>query len=238
MAAIIALALSVPSAAQDSTKAEWKSPLEPGVWALEFETQARLSSFSYGGGTIAGKRHFSARSALEVGVSIYFNEREENATVTRTEYVGVNAYGFTDSDVDDNYENQSYSIFTHYVKYASLWRRFGVFWAAGPIVQWDSYFSSYDFPHPDSVALNRSDDTDTWGIGLDAVAGFEWFFSDRLSLGGRFGLTGIYRTGDRTSVDQYYDPASLYGYDHYETAEIEQVLIQTNPVVLVLSGYF
>lgn len=41
----IALVVSAPCAAQDSTMAEWKTPLKPGVWALEFETQAGLSGY-------------------------------------------------------------------------------------------------------------------------------------------------------------------------------------------------
>jgi hypothetical protein len=233
--ALMTLCIVGPGWAQDSTKAEAKNPLKPGVWALEIETQGTLSSWGRAG--VSGKKNLNSRSAIEAGVTLQVFGTETDGVST---YFESNLSGSTTNSGPSaqHVDYNDVGVFIHYVTYAHVWDRVALLWGAGPVARWHSGSNRYSDSYYDGSYSNNSSHQETWGIGLGAIAGFEWFFAGRLSLGGRVGITGLYEQGSQSLVSQNYFASATDYFSQSRSGDIDQWSVITNPTTLVLSIYF
>lgn len=181
------------------------SPLKEGAWAVEF---AINPTFDYGFGftgsaTLAAKRHYSPGRALRFGVNAGFNEDESDGTQGHASfYPPYDPFPeVVEGTVSRHSESHAYSAFLHYIRECPVRDHVAIFGELGPslrFAQSDShseYISGYSTP-----SLGTYDDHSvTRSVALDVNLGFEWFFTNRLSFGARYGAFVAYQWGSRSS---------------------------------------
>jgi hypothetical protein len=237
-AALIGLLLgSSPASAQDSAEESPKHSLRPGAWALEFDVRPSLSG-SFGAAGIAAKRHFTTRSALRFGflVGISGADAEGERTVDRAFPYDTTQ---TTGEIEAYTDRRDVSLFLHLSRFLGVRDRFGVILEAGPTARWISEEFGYVdvYPAPQGT-YRRAGDRDSWSYGWDMVAGFEWFFSRRLSLAGRFGATALLTDTDQTEAYEFYNPNDGYWDRRLDTTHSEGFSVQTTATVISFTAYF
>ncbi len=232
----ILLALS-PALAQDADEEAPKHSLRSGAWALEFEVQPRLSDY-YGAAGIAAKRHLTSRSALRFGflVSIAHSDGEGTRQTDRAFPYDTT---LATSGIEDDTDRRDVSLFLHLVRFLDVGDRFGVFLEAGPTGRWisEEYGRLDSYPAPGGT-YRFAGDRDSWSYGLDVDAGFEWFFSRRLSLAGRYGISASLTDTDQTNAYDFYNPNDGYWDRRLDVTHSDGSNVRTTPAVISLVAYF
>lgn len=173
------LACTRPCAAQVATN---DNSLDPGAWALQFRITENFTLGNFNGAGIGLKRHFSAGSALRMGVDFAF--LNDNVEVSR-DTLG------TQQELD----SQRFDIDLQYLWYPSPAAMINVFLGTGPF---------FEFAHTKDVRSDeseqRSAEIDAWATGVSGTFGAEWFATRRIALHAEYGLTVRYRSGESTST--------------------------------------
>ena len=232
-----ALLVSSPAFAEEPREEDSRHPLRPGAWALEFEVQPRLYGY-YGAAGIALKHHFTTRSAFRLGVLAAINHSDTEGTrLTDTQFPGDTTYAI--GEIRNDLDRRDVTLFAHAVRFLGLGDRFGMFLEAGPTLRWVSEEYGYVDAYPPSWGTYRhGGDRDAWNYGLDAAAGFEWFFSRRLSLAGRYGIAALITQSDQTDWYQFYNPNDGASDYRLDVTNSNGAVIQTTPAVIALTAYF
>lgn len=112
-----------------------------------------------------------------------------------------------------------------------------MFLAGGPIYHWNSTHDTEHFVS-DGGDVVLQFDTSGWTTGLDLGIGFEWFFQNRLSMGARYGVAGLYgkSTIDRSETESGSIPAqdSIY----QDSSHDKTFTFQTDETLVTLTAYF
>jgi hypothetical protein len=224
------LALCLAACADPAMGADEEDPLpsalHPRARALEFEPRISFSPSA----TISAKYHLTGSTAVRLGFVFDF-ENQGTSGEDREYRDSLVETGGTHQDLN----HHRVTAFLHMLRYGSLGHRFGVFGFAGPTALRDRHSEQSEFQST-GYGYGRHDETLTWGVGLDAGAGFEWFFSRRLSLGARYGITYLY-TEFKTVLEAHEGSVSFPQVQIRESRGHEFDLVST-PAVLLLSGYF
>ncbi len=232
-----ALLAPSPALAQDAAEEGPKHSLRSGAWAVEFEVQPKLSGY-YGAAGVAAKRHFTMRSALRFGILVAIDDSDAEGT----SYLDTgNPYGTTlaTGEIENYSDRRDVSLFFHFIRFLGVGDRFGIFLEAGPTARWISEEYGYvdTYPVPQRIH-RRARDRDSWNYGLDAGAGFEWFFSRRLSLAGRYGISALLTDTDQTGFYEFYDLNGGYWDRRLDITHSDGFNVQTTPAVISLTAYF
>jgi hypothetical protein len=236
LSAALILILACPTVAWAATNS-----LHEGAWGLEFQVQAPLLSSNYSGAAgIGAIRHFSDRSAVRLGMMVGINSEDSDGTRTvdhafpyDTTRVSGQAPGYSDS--------RDVSAFIHLAHYMSVGTRLGVLVEAGPSARWISneYGSTDVYPYsPGTVTYVYASDRDSWSYGGDLQLGFQWFFRSRLSLAGRYGITGQRTESKQTQQSGFYNYSDGTHEILSSDTHSDGFTVQTTPAVISLIAYF
>jgi hypothetical protein len=226
------LAATSPARADEESESRFPVALRPHARALEFEFNPRFGGLG-GSATISGKYHLTTRSALRVGVLVGVSGRE---AVFENRFYDDTLVSAGTNRLD--YDEHTIHAFTHLLRYGGLGSHFGLFGFAGPAVRriWSSERGKTEILTNDQYHAYHAE-TLTWGVGAESGAGFEWFFSRRLSLGARYGISFMYlepQTMIQETIGSGSGQAETWTRESHEHA----FKIESTPAVILLSGYF
>ena len=143
---------------------------------------------------------------------------------------GVQKNDELDAGVEDNSEVEGsvYAINTtlQYIRYPKPKRRILYFYGAGPFLEYTT--DSYSFEENNSY---YDEDQKSWGLGISAVVGVEWFVTHAISLLGEYGV----RAGYYFSKKTYEEVGWTREIDEITTKEF---IFEPLPVKFGLSVYF
>jgi hypothetical protein len=180
-------------AAEDSAP---RHSLRSGVWALDFGVQPSFGGFS-GTAGIAVKHHLSDRLAMRLGGTVAIEEREGEGS-RREVFPG---YPVVVYDQTTDYDLREYTAFLHLQPHVTVKDRTTIYLYGGPVAVW-SQITEDSWEILTNGAENRySRDYEAWYAGLELGAGFEWFWTQHVSLGAYYGLSGMY--GEFEREEQY-----------------------------------
>lgn len=221
-----------------------RSPLRAGAWAAEFEIDPDIR-YDFGfssGATISVKRHTSERAAFRVGVGARFDNAENNKTIEdRRISIYPPSYALTGSG-DDVRESHGYQAFLYWVRHYAPLERVSMYWEMGPAFRYSqfrytdsNFYPAYYGPAEEDIYSRSGVER---GVTLDVNAGFEWFFTKRLSLGARYGASGGYSWGAEDSESEAFAlDGSYYRLDR-SFGKTHEVSAQTNGATVVMAAYF
>ena len=224
-----------PALAQDATGEGSTNSLRSGAWALEFDVQPSLSGY-YGAAGVAAKRHLTTRSALRFGFLVAINHSDGEGT-RHVDMAFPYDTTLTTTRIENDSDRRDVSLFLHFVRYLGVGDRFGIFLEAGPTVRWKSEeYGSVDTYQ--GATYRYAGDRDSWNYGLDTDVGFEWLFSRRLSLAGRYGISALLTDTDYTDAYDFYNPNDGYWDHRLDIVHSDGFNVQTTPAVISLTAYF
>jgi len=207
-----------------------------GAWALEFQLQPESKASLYG---IATKYHVTDRSAARLGffVSLGTSDGDASTRVDQSSpYDSTTATYRSESDSDQH----SGSVFLHFVRYATVADHFGLSLDVGPVFTW--YWSKATqtdlAPAPSTEQRVSTSEGTQKSYGLELQGGFEWHFTRRLSLAGRYGFSAL-RDESRQTLS-YDDFIPEFGLRAYRVAErvSDGFSVQTTSSVFSLIAYW
>lgn len=232
---LVAAPAAMLTAPSESRADEWKSPLHAGAWAAEFGTNLGYD-YGYGAGTtavLAVKRHRSERTAFRWSLGFDIKEGEGEGSTSFSEGGTLRPPG----TVDQNDESSFLATTIQWMAYRPANDRVALYVAAGPTFLY-SRGSSHDL-------RETLDGYDLWDhgsvrrlVGLQASLGFEWYFTNRLSLGGAVGGRGGYEWGNEYSTSEYIRYAIPYLYVSKRNVRTQDVRFNTIGTTLTLTAYF
>jgi hypothetical protein len=207
-----------------------------GAWALEFQLQPLSRESLYG---IATKYHVSDRSAARLGflVSLGTSDGDGSTRVDQSSpYDSTTATYRSESDSDQH----SGSVFLHFVRYATVADHFGLSLDVGPVFTW--YWSKgtqRDFaPAPSTEQRLTTNEGTQKNYGLELQGGFEWHFTRRLSLAGRYGFSALRNESVQTlSYDAFIPEFDLESHRVIERVS-DGFSVQTTSSVFSLIAYW
>jgi hypothetical protein len=160
------------------TQAAPKNSLEKGAWALQFALDSDNLLTSYGG-SVALKRHVSARTAFRVGFDYGLLTQDQEFEAGAT--------------TDTNYQN--FGMFVHFLRYTDPEAPVHFFWGTGPF----GSYSRSESTQSESYATSESV-AETWSVGIDGRIGVEWFATRTLSFHAEYFGTASFQRSERTTT--------------------------------------
>ncbi|HET9252733.1 MAG TPA: hypothetical protein VFP58_11525 [Candidatus Eisenbacteria bacterium] len=205
--------------------------LRSGAWALDFGVQPSFSGFS-GSAGIAVKHHLSDRLGLRLGGTTVIEERESDGS-RRELFPG---YPEVEYDRRTDYDVREYTAFLHLQPYVSVQERTAIYLYGGPIATWTRSSDSEWEILTNGSAIRYRREYEAWYAGLEVGAGFEWFWTRRVSLGAYYGISGMYGEFDREEFyrsSQYAPPAEV---DYLDSGRVFSV--RTRGSFFKVAAYF
>ena len=208
---VLMFLLLLPGAVRAQEGSAPRHSLRSGAWALDFGLQPSFAGFT-GAAGIAVKSHLSDRLAIRLGGTVAIDERESDGT-RREIYPG---YPDVEYDQTSDYDLREYTVFLHLQPHISVQDRTTIYLYGGPVAVWSRSTDDEWEVLTNGAHIRYSRDYDAWYAGLDLGAGFEWFWTQRVSLGAYYGVSGMYGEFDREELyrsSQYAPPAEVYRTD-------------------------
>jgi len=170
-----------------------------GKFALQFQISENFTLTNFQGATLSGKYHLGKRSAIRLGLSLYFDDsnsdREINLsdTLHYTENAQTNSIGFT--------------ISSQYLNYLVGTDDICFYLGAGPTIGFGNSESEFKSESSDSTISNGSGSSDSFTIGLDAIVGVEWSFHKDMTLSAEYVIKFYYnhRSEKSDSITNKYE---------------------------------
>ncbi len=217
-AAAVAFAATTPKTAR---AAEASEALRAGSWAVELNHFFESVGLS-GSNQISLKRLSSERTAFRLSVGAEFSR---NVADGETRYVPPD----TTARLYDHAYQRSYSVTLNWVRHFHVSGSFAAQLGLGPTARWGSSNDDYNSPYGDKYSSSNSSSE----YGIEANLGVDWFFANRLSLGGRVGIVAA--TGTSKSS---YSATPVFGTRTIRTLDSDISDVFTEPALIVLTGYF
>lgn len=209
-----------------------------GAWALEFQLQpAFYGSSSYG---IATKYHLSERLAARIGFLVALGNSDGEGS-RKFEQLDPTDSTTSTFAYDTDSDGSSGSVFLHFVQYATLADRFGLSFDIGPVFAWNRNTGGQTPtgpPPPSSVPRFTTFESTQKSYGFEIQGGFEWRFTGRLSLAGRYGLSAVRNESHQTSTTEFTGPNGAYRDRIESTGESSGFSVQTTSSVFSLIAYW
>jgi hypothetical protein len=160
-----------------------------GKYALQFQISDNFNLTNFQGTTFSGKYHFSSRDAIRLGLSIDFGNADLDAETNQFDSVNV-----AEANSSSNYF--SMTLKTQYIRYFVETDNIGFYGGAGPFITYST--STNESKTTGTPNDNHYTDTsNNFVLGVDFIAGVEWFFTKNMSLSAEYGFNFSYKS--RTS---------------------------------------
>jgi len=177
---------SVPSTYSQSTS--YLDSLD-GKFALQFQISDNFNLTNFQGTTFSGKYHFGKMDAIRAGLSIDFGNSDADAETNQFDSVNV-----AEANSSSNYF--SITLKTQYIRYFVETDNIAFYGGTGPFVTYST--SSNESTTTGTPSDKHLKDTsNNFVLGVDFIAGVEWFFTKNMSLSAEYGFNFSYRS--RTS---------------------------------------
>jgi len=180
---------------------------------------------------ISLKRLFSERSAIRFGVLVDWLDRQSDGR--RLEEGSYPPYRVSGTATND-YDRRQYSVYTQFQRVLSLSGRTSIHLFSGPTVSWYHAEELDRLFLEDGTQRISEYDYDSWNAGLELGAGFEWFWTEKVSLGAHYGVIGQYGEYDR--LETYHNTNTMATYEAEDHGKEFNVI--TRGSFLKLAAYF
>jgi hypothetical protein len=155
-----------------------------GKFALQFQISENFTLTNFQGATLSGKYQLGKRSALRLGISLFFDDsswdRESivRDTINYVENIKTNSIGFT--------------INSQYLSYLVVRDDVGFYLGTGPTISFGNSKSESEYEISDSNVEKGSGSGDVYTLGFDVIAGVEWSFHKDMTLSAEYGIKFYY----------------------------------------------
>jgi hypothetical protein len=184
-AAVTSMSLAIVAEPPRARAAE--TALPTARWALEVGTDLGNSDL---GATIGIRKHLNEHSALRLETSFIWNHQRGDGTTVRTSATNPTQT----SPTSMFFESQSQTLALHWMHFTPVREGLTAVFATGPVVTRQRLVSRDVFFIGQPTYLSIESTQRTLTGGWEAILGFEWFFSHRLSLGGDVGARAEFGT--------------------------------------------
>ena len=157
--------------------------LSEGSFSLQFQITEKFLVKDFQGAVFSGKYLFTDKSALQVGFSTNFSNKDEHSF-----------------NEEPRYENDSFSIDinTRYLYYFTN-NRLSPYIGFGPSLSYiQTSMKEYRQSVYDGNVIYKSDQTDAYVMGISAILGGEYFVTQHLSILAEYGIVFEYCFSKRT----------------------------------------
>jgi len=159
-----------------------------GKFALQFQISENFTLSDFQGATLSGKYHLGKRSALRLGISIYFNDSSLDEHETYIDTLNI----INDSEGNSDRNGVGFTINSQYIAYLVSTDDIGFYIGSGPIFSFHNSDEESERSSNSSGKYTTSHSEDFFSIGLDAIAGVEWSFHKNMSLSAEYGIKFYY----------------------------------------------
>lgn len=174
---------SIPSTFSQSTS--YLDSLD-GKFALQFQISDNFNLTNFQGTTFSGKYHFSSRDAIRLGLSLEFGDSDADAETNQFDSVNV-------AELNSSSNYFSMTLRSQYIRYFVETDNIGFYGGAGPFVTYST--SSNESTTTGTPSDKHLKDTsNNFILGVDFIAGVEWFFTKNMSLSTEYGFNFSYRS--------------------------------------------
>jgi len=173
-----------------------------GKFALQFQISDNFQLSNFQGTTFSGKYHFSKMDAIRAGLSIDFGRSDADAETNQFDSVNV-------AEVSNNSNNFSMTLKSQYIRYFVETDDIAFYGGIGPFV---TYSTSKNEGEATGTPNDKhyKDISDNFILGVDFIAGVEWFFIKNMSLSAEYGFNFSYksRTSEREIDNSIYSDSN------------------------------
>jgi len=157
-----------------------------GKFALQFQISDNFQLSNFQGTTFSGKYHFGKMDAIRAGLSIDFGRSDGNAETNQFDSINV-------AEVSYNSNNFSMTLKTQYIRYFVETDDIAFYGGIGPFV---TYSTSRNESETTGTPNDKhyKDTIDNFILGVDFIAGVEWFFIKNMSLSAEYGFNFNYKS--------------------------------------------
>ncbi|MGE5179651.1 MAG: hypothetical protein ACM3PF_11190 [Bacteroidota bacterium] len=185
---------------------------------------------------LAAKHMTSDRSAVRLGMLVGVSSSDTRGSDLLNEIAPYDTL-HESASLQSYGDTRDVSLFIHLVRYIGVRGRSGLFIEGGPTGRWHSEEFGDTWLYA-RVMQQQLGDADIWYYGAEAQAGFEWFFTRRLSLSGRYGFSALRNEGKRTLRYVAADVGQGYSRDDFRSTRSNGFSVQTTPSAVALVAYW
>jgi len=229
----LVLSLSVPLFSQDTSDSIKVNVFKE--FSLQFRVRfLELSSFQ--GSLISFKYHFNDNFAIRSGIGFSMSTNDSEKERELYDYGGDTL--FTKIKADE--ENYSISVPIQFLYYFNPQNEIKFFVGLGPYFSFSTeerIENDLSEPNDKYYANLRNSESKNYFLGISAVYGVEWFFTDKMSLTGEYGFRFGYYYGEGTSSVTREYPDDIVYIEHTKSKGDGWRFI-SNLVLFGLSVYF
>ena len=157
-----------------------------GKYALQFQISDNFNLTNFQGTTFSGKYHFSDRDAIRLGLSLDIGKADSDAETNQFDSVNV-------AEVSYNSNNFSVTLKSQYIRYFVETDNIAFYGGTGPFVTYSTLKTEEETTGTPSDK-NYKVTNDSFILGVDFIAGVEWFFIKNMSLSAEYGFSFSYRS--------------------------------------------
>jgi len=159
-----------------------------GKFALQFQISENFTLSNFQGATLSGKYHLGKRSALRLGISIFFDDSSLDQQITYIDTLNPNNESKNNSDRN----SVGFTINSQYIAYLVSTDDIGFYIGSGPTFSLRNSDEESETSSNSVGKYTNSHSEDFFSIGLDAIAGVEWSFYQNMSLSAEYGIKFYY----------------------------------------------
>jgi hypothetical protein len=167
--------------AQEASAQEIRQEPQRGSWAVQFRVTDNFTLSSFEGSVLALKRHLTPSHSIRASLGLSLQGQTSEA-------IRDTLLSSRENDV------HSVSFNLDYLWYARPQSTLSLFLGGGPLFQYNTATSDYEFPTP-SPSVKRTDRA----FGVRAVVGVEWFVTRQIGLHSEYGVEAVRNTDETTN---------------------------------------
>ena len=168
-----------------------------GKFALQFQIKDNFQLTNFQGSVLSGKYHFSSRDAVRLGLEIFFGDSEAEVEVNNLDSNTV------DQSAEDS-NRFGFAVNSQYIHYIRGTDDISLFGGVGPFFQHYKSTSTREILQ-DEVEKTIDSETSNFSVGIDFIAGVEWWFHKFMSLSAEYGLEFSYSSSNSEFKDDSLD---------------------------------
>jgi hypothetical protein len=159
-----------------------------GKYALQFQISENFTLSNFQGAILSGKYQLGKRSAVRLGISLFFDDSSLDEQETYIDTLNTN----NDSKGNSDRNGVGFTINSQYIVYLVSTDDVGFYLGSGPTFSFSNYNTETKQSGSGSAEYSTSNSEDYFSIGLDAIAGVEWSFYKNMSLSAEYGIKFYY----------------------------------------------
>ena len=164
-----------------------------GKFGMQFQISNNFTLSDFQGTVISGKYQFSMRDAIRLGVSLNLGESDLESDVNYIDTALV-------SNAKQDESRFDIIINTQYIRYINVSESIAFLGGVGPFIKL-SDITRERVTSLEGIEEKSESQTNGFSLGLDLIAGVEWWFNKSMSLSAEYGLNFEYRSMESNNKD-------------------------------------